>query len=331
MKTLKLLLLGFGNAAQAFADLLIDKETEIADQFGYEVSVVGIVTKSRGCLVNQQGIDLKKALGDVWTKGKFDNGQKGFTQITSMEAAKGLEYDVLVELTALDIFTGQPAIDHIKTAFSRGKHVITANKGPVAWAFRELKEMAQEQGSLFFYETTVMDGTPVFNLVRETLKLCRVTEVEGILNSTTNFILEELAKGKEYDSVIAEGKCRGFIEADPSIDIDGWDAAAKVAALLNVLMDAGITPGEIDRTGIGGITKEQIREAHELYLASLIGIVGQHPHISIISGNKVLDDDAVVVTGFINGIQYFFQFFPSFRFKNLFLPGEGMLPVFNTV
>ena len=261
MKTLKLLLLGFGNAAQAFADLLIDKETEIADQFGYEVSVVGIVTKSRGCLVNQQGIDLKKALGDVWTKGKFDNGQKGFTQITSMEAAKGLEYDVLVELTALDIFTGQPAIDHIKTAFSRGKHVITANKGPVAWAFRELKEMAQEQGSLIFYETTVMDGTPVFNLVRETLKLCRVTEVEGILNSTTNFILEELAKGKEYDSVIAEGKCRGFIEADPSIDIEGWDAAAKVAALLNVLMDAGITPGEIDRTGIGGITKEQIREA----------------------------------------------------------------------
>jgi homoserine dehydrogenase len=120
MKTLKLLLLGFGNAAQAFADLLIDKETEIADQFGYEVSVVGIVTKSRGCLVNQQGIDLKKALGDVWTKGKFDNGQKGFTQITSMEAAKGLEYDVLVELTALDILPGSPPLIILRRRFLVG-------------------------------------------------------------------------------------------------------------------------------------------------------------------------------------------------------------------
>lgn len=263
MQNLKLVLLGFGNAARAFADLLLDKKDEIAEQFGYEISVVGIVTKSRGCLENQQGIDLEKALHHIRTTGKFDRTEKGFSQITSMEAARSLEYDVLVELTPLDIFSGQPAIDHIKTAFSRGKHVITANKGPVAWAFRELKEMAEEHNSLFFYETTVMDGTPVFNLVRETLKLCKVTEVEGILNTTTNFILEELAKGEEYDSVIAEGKRRGFIEADPSMDIDGWDAAAKVTALLNVLMDAGITPMEIDRTGIGAITEKQIREAGE--------------------------------------------------------------------
>jgi homoserine dehydrogenase len=263
MKTLKLLLLGFGNAAQAFADLLIDKEDEIAEQFGCKVSVVGIVTKSRGCLENRQGIDLKKALGDIRATGKFDNAQEGFSQISSLEAAENLDYDVLVELTPLDIFSGQPAITHIKTAFSRGKHVITANKGPVAWTFRELKKMAEEQNALFFYETTVMDGTPVFNLARETLALCKVTEVEGILNTTTNFILEELANGKDYDSVIAEGKRRGFIEADPAMDIDGWDAAAKVAALLNVLMDAGITPMDIDRTGIGAVTEKQIREARE--------------------------------------------------------------------
>jgi len=106
-----------------------------------------------------------------------------------------------------------------------------------------------------------MDGTPIFNLVDETLKLCKVTEVKGILNSTTNFVLEELAKGKNYDDVIQEGKERGFVEADPSMDIEGWDAAAKTAALLNVLMRANITPNDVDRKGIEDITLEQIKAA----------------------------------------------------------------------
>src|SRR5699024_7800547 len=102
----------------------------------------------------------------------------------------------LVEMTPLNIATGQPAISHIETAFRRGKDVITANKGPVAWKFSALKKMANEAGCKFFYETTVMDGTPVFNLAEKTLPLASVTEVSGILNSTTNFILEELAKGE---------------------------------------------------------------------------------------------------------------------------------------
>jgi homoserine dehydrogenase len=108
-----------------------------------------------------------------------------------------------------------------------------------------------------------MDGTPVFNLSDETLKMCKVTEVKGILNSTTNFVLEELAKGKNYDDVIEEGKARGFVEADPSMDIEGWDAAAKTAALLNVLMDADITPYDVDRKGIEDITYEQIMHAEK--------------------------------------------------------------------
>lgn len=261
MKEWKIAILGFGNAGKAFAELLRDKLEEIRKDYHCNVKVSAIATGSRGCLVNEDGVDLERALREIREQGVFNRENPDLSELTTMEIASKADYDILIELTPLAIFSGQPAIDHIETAFKRKKHVITANKGPVAWDFRRLRSQAESQGVRFCYETTVMDGTPVFNLVADTLKLCRVTAVKGILNSTTNFILEELAKGRSYDEVIAEGKERGFVEADPSLDVEGWDAAAKTAALLNVLMDADVTPDQIERNGIGSIGSEQLREA----------------------------------------------------------------------
>lgn len=258
---IKIAILGFGNVGQAFAKILIEKHVEIINNFGCEVQVVAISTGSRGSLVNESGIDIEKACADIENMHRFDDKSGDFSQLNSMEIANSVDYDVLIELTPLKIFSGQPAIDHISTALNRKKHAISANKGPIAWAYEYLRELAEKQEVLFYYETTVMDGTPIFNLVDETLKFSKVTEVKGILNSTTNFVLEELAKGKDYDEVILEGKERGFVEADPSMDIEGWDAAAKTAALLNVLMSANITPKDVDRKGIEDITLEQIKEA----------------------------------------------------------------------
>lgn len=261
MKKLKIAMLGFGNAGQAFAKMLELKRKEIIACYNVDVQVVAIATGTKGTIIDLDGIDLLKVCKDVESYGKFTPGTKGLTHADSLFVVKHVDYDLVLELTPLNIFTGQPAIEHIKSAFARGKHVVTANKGPIAWAFRELKEMAEAQGSMFFYETTVMDGTPVFNLREHTLKMCKVTQVSGILNSTTNYILEELAAGKEYDQVIAAGKKAGFIEADPAMDIQGYDAAAKITALLNVLMDADITPDKVDREGIENITVQDIKDA----------------------------------------------------------------------
>ena len=254
-------MLGFGNAGRAFAKLLLSKSEEIINTYDRSIKVVAIATGHHGSLVDEAGIDLEKALADMEMFQHFDSERVKSSKMNAMEIAERVHYDVLIELTPLDIFSGQPAIDHIKAALNRRKHAITANKGPVAWAFEELNRLAEQQGVRFCYETTVMDGTPVFNLVEETLRMCSVTEVKGILNTTTNFILEELSKGKEYEDVILEGRRRGFVEADPSLDVEGWDAAAKTAALLNVLMRAGITPFSIHRKGIEDITLEQIRDA----------------------------------------------------------------------
>ncbi|MBR3785209.1 MAG: homoserine dehydrogenase [Firmicutes bacterium] len=261
MGDLKLALLGFGSVGQAFSKMLTEKQDDIRKTYGRGVIVTAISGRSKGTIVDPDGIDLMKVCADVEATGAFDPETKGYCDKNTMEVVAEADYDAICEMTVLNIFTGQPAIDHIKGAFARGKHVVTANKGPIAWAFDELKQEADEKGLGFFYETTVMDGTPVFNLVEHTLKLCKVTAVSGILNSTTNFILEGLAAGTDYDTIMEEGRRLGFVEADPTMDTHGYDAAAKVTALLNVLMHAGITPEDVDRKGIEDITVEDIKAA----------------------------------------------------------------------
>ncbi len=261
MKDLKIALLGFGNAGRGFAKMLTEKQEEIREIYGRGVLVTAIATHSKGTIVNDRGIDLRKAWTDVETEGKFAADTPGLCTMNALEVIEGADCDVVCELTPLNIFTGQPAISHIEKAFERGRHVVSANKGPIAWDFDRLSAMAAEKGLCFFYETTVMDGAPVFNLMEHTLKFCKVTEISGILNSTTNYILEEMAAGKPYDEIIEAGKQIGFIEADPAMDIEGYDAAAKVTALLNVLMKAGITPDKVDRTGIENITLGDIEAA----------------------------------------------------------------------
>lgn len=261
MKTVNLALIGFGNAARAFARILLEKEAVLAAEFGVKVAITAIATGSHGALVDEQGIDLREAIRQLEEDGHFAPGHPAYRKLSGLDIAQMHGYDCLVELSPLNIFTGQPALSHIEAALAQKKNVISANKGPIAWAFSRLRDMAAEEGVGFYYETTVMDGTPVFNLAQKTLRHCKVTCVEGILNTTTNFVLEELAKGQPYDAVMEEGRRRGFVEADPSMDLDGWDAAAKLTALLNVLMDAGITPMDIDRTGIGGVTAEQLADA----------------------------------------------------------------------
>ena len=166
--------------------------------------------------------------------------------------------EVVIELTTLNPATGEPAISHIRAAFARGRHVVTANKGPIAHAYSELAEEARRAGVEFRFESTVMDGAPVFNLVRNNLPGCKIRGFTGVLNSTTNVVIEAMRSGRTLDEGVEEARRIGIAEADASFDIDGWDAAAKTAALANVLMDARVTPLEVDRRGIARLTPEKL-------------------------------------------------------------------------
>ncbi len=168
--------------------------------------------------------------------------------------------DVLFEATSLNVKDGQPAVDHIRAALEHGAHAITANKGPVVHAYRELRDLAAARGKRFLFESTVMDGVPIFSLF-EQLPTIHMQGFHGILNSTTNVILGEMENGLSFDDALKKAQGLGIAETDATHDIDGWDAAVKTAALITVLMDAPIRLEEIQRDGIRDLTPQALRNA----------------------------------------------------------------------
>jgi homoserine dehydrogenase len=169
--------------------------------------------------------------------------------------------DVLVEISTLDPRTGQPATRYVRQALTRGLHVVTANKGPVAFALRSLRALAERKGRLFLHEGAVMDGTPVFNLVARCLPGARIEGFRGTLNSTTNLVLSRMEQGRSRDAAVREAQRLGIAEADPRNDLDGWDAAFKGCALANALMGASVRPKQVRRLGIAGVSLAGVRRA----------------------------------------------------------------------
>jgi homoserine dehydrogenase len=260
-KIINIGLIGFGNVGRELARILLEKENEWAEDKSSLFRISAISTRSRGALANRQGIDLNRALNDINLTGSFNSENPDYQVLTAAELTKLDFIDLVVEITTLNIKNGQPAADHIKSALLNNKDVITANKGPLAFYYDDLLALARKVGRQFLFEGTVMDGTPIFNLVRETLPACTISGFKGILNSTTNYILTEMAAGKSFEAALKKAQKQGFVESDPALDLDGWDAAAKVAVLMNVFLNAAITPPEIDRTGIGAVSQDELDKA----------------------------------------------------------------------
>jgi homoserine dehydrogenase len=257
----RLCLVGFGNVGKAFAQLLLKKEEELALRYNLSVTVTGIITGSHGGAIDPDGLDLKQAL-DLVNSGETLNKLSAFEAPNETTAFMGAcPADFMFETTPVNPQSGQPAISHIRTALNKGMHAVTANKGPVVHGYQELTELAQKKDVRFLFESAVMDGAPIFALFREPLVGANLISFEGILNSCTNLLLEMMEQGKSLDEAIEYGRSIGITETDPSNDVDGWDAAIKVAALVTVLMGVPLTPQEVNRTGIRGVTAEKIADA----------------------------------------------------------------------
>ena len=264
---LTLVLIGFGNVARRFVKLL----GETADRLAFSWKVVGISTRRHGSVVDPAGIDTRRAIAAVEGRQSLDrldpaprerSGIDVIRQVADALADDAAEGRLIcVETTVLDVDRGEPAVAHVRAALEGQAHVVTANKGPAAFAYHELEALAESVDRAFFFEGAVMDGVPVFNLVRETMPAITVEGFRGVINSTCNYVLSELERGAEFDDALAEMQARGIAEADPTLDIDGWDAAAKTAALVNALMGSVITPHHVQRTGIREVTGLDVRDA----------------------------------------------------------------------
>jgi homoserine dehydrogenase len=264
-----LALVGFGNVGRRFVRLLEERRDQLGRDHDLTCHITGIATRRHGTTYCAAGIDAAYAAGLLERGGSLDDlspavnsrhPKDGIGVIEAL-ARSTAPLRVVVETTTLDVDAGQPAIRHVRLALGAGCHVVTANKGPAAFAYRDLSMLARSHGCSFLFEGAVMDGVPVFNLVRETLPGVTIRGFRGVVNSTTNHILSALEEGLEFAPALARMQSEGIAEADPSLDVDGWDAAAKTAALANVLLDARVTPLDVERTGIGPETASRARAA----------------------------------------------------------------------
>jgi homoserine dehydrogenase len=255
-----LALIGFGNVARALARLLEHKRDLLQSKYDITYSVTGIATGSHGFAVNPNGLDITKALGLVENKQSIFP-LSSFDVQDSLAVIQHSKADVMFENSPVNTKTGQPALDHIRAALDLGMHAITANKGPVVHGYRELTKLAETNGKKFRFESAVLGGAPVFSVFREAFPLAELSSFQGILNATTNIILSRMENGESYENAVKYCQSIGVAETDPTNDVDGWDAAIKVAALVTVLMDTPLTPQQVNPAGIRGITPDMIAKA----------------------------------------------------------------------
>lgn len=263
IKILRIALAGFGNVGQAFAQLLMNKEKTLAQDFDLRCIITGISTGRHGTAINPQGIDLPAALQLAASGGTLDTLSTVTAPASTLDFIRSCPADVLIEISPVNHLTGQPAASHLQAALEMGMHAITANKGPVVHAYQQLTQLAQSTGKRFLFEAAVMDGAPIFSLFRGPLPAAELRGFHGILNSCTNLLLERMESGETLEEAVAYGSSIGITETDPSADIDGWDAAIKVAALVTVLMKTQLKPQDIQRQGIRGITPQDIAQARQ--------------------------------------------------------------------
>jgi homoserine dehydrogenase len=257
MKTYNLALLGFGNVHRALVRLLDAKRPELRTRYDLEFRITGLATRKMGWLTRQKGMSIQALL-----ESSAENTLTLGPMVMDINAwLKASEAHVMFESTSLNAQTGQPAISYLQAALEHGVHAITANKGPVVHAYAQLRDLAASHGRRFMFESSVMDGAPIFSLFREAMPATNLIRFRGILNSTTNFILNEIEAGSTFAEAVSKAQKIGIAETDPSADVDGWDAAVKVSALRTVLMNAPILPQTVDREGIRSLTPEAIRTA----------------------------------------------------------------------
>jgi len=258
---MRLALIGFGNVGQGFAEILVDKGDDLARRYGLQLKIVAVSDFLKGSVYNPGGLDPAGLLAAVRTDGDLSNVKAPQRGLDALQTIRSSNADVIIELSYTDLETGQPALDHIRAALENGKHVVTSNKGPIALNFRELKSLANDKELQIGVEGTVMSGTPALHLAQDLLAGAGIKRIQGIVNGTTNYILTRMETGASYAEALADAQARGYAEADPTGDVEGYDAAGKAVILANMLMGADLTMANVDRKGISGLTPEDIAEA----------------------------------------------------------------------
>ena len=259
-RTVRIAISGLGNLGTRFIKLISDKHAKLRESYGLDLRIVA-AADSRGAAQDPRGLDLDLILetkASTGTIGKYP--QFGTVRMSSLDLVRQVEADVWCEATPVNIDRrAEPGISCIKTAMRRGMHVVTPNKGPIVLFYQELTQLARECGVCLRFGGTVAGGLPALYIGSRDLRGATIDRIEMIPNLVTGFILDHIAQGCTWEEALNLAKSEGVLEADPSWDLDGWDAAAKLVIVANAVLSYPAMLEDVKKRGIRGISQETVR------------------------------------------------------------------------
>ncbi len=304
---MRIILIGCGVVGQSFAQILIRREAELVKNYGFHPRVVAIVDKG-GAAVNPKGLNLEKMLSLKAGKGTVAlSSEDGHPGMSALDVIESVEAEAMVEVTPTNIKDGEPALSHIKTAFKSGKNVVTTNKGPLALALPALTELADYNKVYLRFSGTVGAGTPVLDLAKKCLLGDRIISIRGILNGTTNYILTEMDEKRiTFQQALENAQKLGYAEADPSMDVDGLDAACKLVIMANWIMDKKVTLRNVSVQGIRDVTLQALEEAAKK--GCTLKLIGSINDKLKVMPTEISRHDPLCVGGVLNAVTFVSEF-----------------------
>ncbi|MFI5416841.1 MAG: homoserine dehydrogenase [Nitrososphaerales archaeon] len=298
---MRIIICGFGTVAQSLAKLLVSRTDDLYAKYGLKPRIVGAFD-SKGGAIEPSGLDLNRLVEVKKKFGTIKNYDKPKKNWSGLDIINNVEADVLIETTASNYKDAEPGMSHIISAMKNGMHVISVNKGPLALAFPSLMELATYNQVLLKFSGTVGGGTPILDYAKNSLRGEQITSFAGILNGTTNYILTNMERGMSFVEALKDAKSRGYVEADESLDLDGFDAAAKLVILANWVMGMKVTMPDIKRTGIRNVTTKDIKDAAKKNCA--IKLIASCDKELVVSPREISTDDPLCVNGTLNAISF---------------------------
>ena len=299
---MRLIVVGFGAVGQNFAKLLLSRSADLYSLYGIKPRIVACVD-SKGSSISPTGLDLQRLLDVKKSKGTIGEYEKKSSKFDSFQVIENIDAEMLLELTPTNLNDGEPGISHIISAMRSGKHIITVNKGPLALAFPSLIELANYNGVMLRFSGTVGGGTPILEFAKRCLKGDRMMSFKGILNGTTNYILSKMEEGMTFESALDDARHKGYAEAQPSLDIDGYDAAAKLVIMANWIMSMKVTMKDVNRVGIREIKLSDIQRARKRGNAIKLIAMCDNKHLNV-EPTEVWKMDPICVNGTLNAVTF---------------------------
>jgi len=299
---MRLIVIGFGIVGQSFAKLLLSRSQDLYGLYGVNPRIVACID-SGGYAVSATGLDLHRLLTAKKLSGTVGTYDQKNRELDTLRVIEKVDAEILLELTPTNLDSGEPGISHIIAGMKSGKHIVTVNKGPLALAFPSLIELANYNNVKLRFSGSVGGGTPILEFAKRCLKGDSIISFRGILNGTTNYILSKMEEGFTFKKALDDAKYRGYAEAVPSLDIDGYDAAAKLVIMANWIMGMKATIKDVKRVGISGVTLSDVKLAQKRRNAIKLVAMCDSRQLNV-KPVQVLNTDPICVNGPLNAVTF---------------------------